>query len=121
MLNPYTSFSDRPLRYLLQLLQEGVYTLLQMLFVSLLVIGLGSFAFTALKPGGWLQSLLKPIWNAYPSLAIGAAIALLVGGAWLKGAFERLPMFGKRGDWLVYGCLAFGVFFIGRLLFAGDS
>jgi hypothetical protein len=121
MMNPYSSFSDRPLRNLLQMLQDGVHTLLQLLFVALLVAGLGGFVFTAFKPGGWLQSVLQPIWNTYPSIAIGAVIALLVGSTWLKTAFERLPMFGKRADWLVFGFLAFGVFVFGKLLLSGSE
>lgn len=119
MANPYTGFSDRPVRSLIQLLQEGLQTLVQLLLLGLLIVGLGGFVYSALRPEGWLEAVLKPLWNAYPTVAIGVGIALLIACGWARNVFERLPMFGRRADWLMYGCLAFGVYFCGRLLLSG--
>jgi hypothetical protein len=119
MPNLLSHLSDRPVRTLFGVLQDGIQTLFQLLLLCLLILGLGGLVYKAVGPDGWLESTLGRIWEAHPTLAILGALALLIGGAWLPLKLEQLPMFGRRGDWLVYGCLAFGLFFAVRLLATG--
>ena len=53
-------------------------------------------------------------------LAIMTLLAALAGATWGTRLFDRLPMFGKRGDMLVYGCLALGLFFAFKLVVTGS-
>ena len=119
MLEPLSHLSDRPVRTLIGVLQEGIQTLFQLLLLCLLILGLGGLVYKAVRPDGWLESTLGRIWDSYPVLAILGALALLIGGAWLPRKLERLPLFGRGGDWLVYGCLAVGLFFALRLIATG--
>ena len=118
----FESISDltqRPARGALQLLQEGIQTLFHLLLFSLLLLGFGGLVYKALRTGGWIESVLGAIWTQHPGTAM---LALLAGGAavfGLKRFFDNMGMFGKRGDLLVYGCLALGLFFAFKLLVTG--
>jgi hypothetical protein len=119
MLDPLSHLSERPVRTLIGVLHEGIQTLFQLLLLCLLILGLGGLVYKAVGPDGWLESTLGRIWDSHPVVAMVGALALLIGGAWLPRKLERLPLFGHRGDWLVYGCLAFGLFFALRLIATG--
>lgn len=119
MLDPLSHLSDRPVRTLIGVCQEGFQTLFQLLLLCLLILGLGGLVYKAIGPDGWLESTLGRIWEAHPTYAITGTLALLIGGAWLHRRLEQLPLFGRGGDWLVYGCLAFGLFFAVRLIATG--
>jgi hypothetical protein len=119
MFDPISHFSDRPARSLIGVLQEGIQTLFQLLLLCLLILGLGGLVYKAVGPDGWLESTLDLIWSSHPTSAILGGLALLIGATWLPRRLEKLPLFGRGGDWLVYGCLAVGLFFALRLIATG--
>lgn len=120
LLDPMSDLSARPGRSLLQLLQEGVQTLFHLLLFSLLVLGFGGLVYKALRPDGWVSGTVGQIWDNHPVLTIVVCMAGLGAGLWGTRYFERLPLFGKRGDMLVYACLALGVFFAFKLVVTGS-
>ena len=120
MLDPLSDFTARPLRSVLQILQEGVQTLFHLLLFSLLVLGFGGLLYMALRSGGWVESVLGRIWDQHPTVAIMTLLAALAGAIWGTRLFDRLPLFGKRGDMLVYCCLALGLFFAFKLVVTGS-
>lgn len=120
MFDSSSNFTARPSRGPLYVLQEGVTTLFHVLLFSLLVLGLGGLVYKTLRPEGWIETTLGQIWSHNPTMAIMTALAALVAGLWAKRLFEHLPMFGKRGDMLVYGCLALGLFFAFKLAVTGS-
>ncbi|MGQ0578591.1 MAG: hypothetical protein ACT4PQ_06720 [Betaproteobacteria bacterium] len=120
LLDPLSDLTSRPLRSVVQLLQEGVQTLFHLLLFSLLVLGFGGLLYTAVRSGGWLESVLGSIWDQHPTVAIVTLLAVLAGSIWGTRLFDRLPLFGRRGDMLVYCCLALGVFFAFKLVVTGS-
>ena len=120
LLDPLSDLTARPLRSVLQVLQEGVQTLFHLLLFSLLVLGFGGLMYTALRSGGWVESVLGRIWDQHPTVAIVTLLAALASATWGTRLFDRLPMFGKRGDMLVYCCLALGLFFAFKLVVTGS-
>lgn len=119
MIDPLSNLTDRPLRSLFGVLHEGFHTLFQLLFLSLLLLGLGGLIFKAVRPDGWLEALSSGLWQANPGYALALLLALIIGSTWLKRSVERLPLFNRRGEWLVYGCLALGAFFALELIATG--
>jgi hypothetical protein len=120
LLDPMSNLSTRPGRSLFQLLQEGVQTLFHLMLFSLLVLGFGGLVYKALRPEGWLSHTVSQIWTQHPIMAMVICAAGLGTGLWGTRFFERLPLFGKRGDMLVYACLALGLFFAFKLLVTGS-
>ena len=120
MLDPLSDLTARPVRSLLQVLQEGVQTLFHLLLFSLLVLGFGGLLYKALRSEGWVEGVLGRIWDQHPIAAIVTLLATLAGATWGTRLFERLPLYGKRGDMLVYCCLALGLFFAFKLLVTGS-
>jgi hypothetical protein len=119
----FDSFSDvtaRPGRSLVQIFQEGLQTLSHLLLFFLLLLGFGGLVYKALRTGGWLENMFGHLWDQHP-MALGlAALAAMIAGAWGTRFLEKLPMFGKRGDLLVYGWLALGLFFAFKLTVTGS-
>lgn len=120
MLDPLSDLTARPVRSLLQILQEGVQTLFHLLLFSLLVLGFGGLLYKALSSDGWVVGVLGQIWNQYPTAAIVTLVVTVAGASWGTRLFERLPLYGKRGDMLVYCCLALGLFFAFKLVVTGS-
>jgi len=121
MLNPITNLHDRPLRYLASVLHETVYTIFQLLLLSLLLLGIGGFVVKAIGTDGWLPGMLQSAWHSNPIYALFVIGALVLGGGWLKRVFDhRLTKLNHTGDVLIYGCLALGVFFGMRLIITGS-
>ena len=120
MLDPLSDLTARPVRSLLQILQEGVQTLFHLLLFSLLVLGFGGLLYKALSSEGWVASVLGRIWDQHPTAAIVTLLATLAGATWGTRVFDRLPLYGKRGDMLVYCCLALGLFFAFKLVVTGS-
>jgi hypothetical protein len=120
MLDPFSDLTARPVRNILQILQEGVQTLFHLLLFSLLVLGFGGLLYKALRSGGWVESVLGRIWDQHPTVAIVTLLAALAGATWGTRLFDHLPLFGKRGDMLVYCCLALGLFFAFKLVVTGS-
>jgi len=120
LLDPMSNLTARPGRSVLQLLQEGIQTLFHLLLFSLLVLGFGGLIYKALRPEGWVAEMLGQAWTRHPMAALLVAITGLCIGLWGTRFFERLPLFGKRGDLLVYCCLALGLFFAFKLAVTGS-
>lgn len=120
MLDPLSQFPDRPIRTLLQVLQEGVTTLFHVLLFSLLVLGLGGLVYKALRPEGWIEATIGQVWNQHPTMAIMTVLGALIAAMWGTRFLQNLPLFGKRGDMLVYACLALGLFFAFKLTVTGS-
>ena len=120
MLDPLSNLTARPVRSVLQILQEGVQTLFHLMLFSLLVLGFGGLLYKALHTGGWVESVFGGIWDQHPAAAIVALLTALAGATWGTRLFDRIPMFGKRGDILVYCCLALGLFFAFKLMVTGS-
>lgn len=119
MFDSLSSLTERPVKSALHVLQEGVQTLFQLLLFSLLVLGFGGLVYKALRTGGWIESFLDRIWDQHPAMAIVTVLAIPVIATWAKRLVDHLPLFGKRGDVLVYCCLALGVFFAFKLAVTG--
>jgi hypothetical protein len=119
MFDPLSDLSDRPTRGALHLLQEGVQTLFHLLLFSLLLLGFGGLVYKALRSGGWIESVLGSVWAQHPAMAIVVLLAAAAVAAGAKRYFDNVSMFGKRGDVLVYGCLALGLFFAFKLIVTG--
>jgi hypothetical protein len=117
LLDPMSDLSGR--RTVLQILQEGVQTLFHLLLFSLLALGFGGLIYKAVRPEGWLSSGAGQIWDRHPVAAIVMGAIALAVGLWGTRLLERLPLFGKRGDMLVYCCLALGLFFAFKLIVTG--
>jgi hypothetical protein len=111
--------TDRPVRGVLLILQEGIQTLFHLLLFSLLLLGFGGLIYKALRSGGWIETLLGSFWAAHPVWAISALLVALTVVAAAKRYFDNAAMFGKRGDILVYAFLALGLFFAFKLVVTG--
>ena len=119
LFDPLSSLTDRPARGVLHILQEGIQTLFHLLLFSLLLLGFGGLIYKALRSGGWIESILGSFWAEHPTMAIVALLAAVGVAACAKRYFDNATMFGKRGDILVYGCLALGLFFAFKLVVTG--
>jgi len=120
MLDPVTNFQHQPVRTLSSLVQDFAQTLLQMLLLSLLLLGIGGLVFKAIGRDGWLPGLLEGAWNSGPGYLMAACGALLFGGVLIKRAFYRRPAaINRSGDTLVYAFLGLGLFFALRLTMTG--
>jgi len=119
MFDPFPDLTDRPVRGVLNLLQEGIQTVFHLLLFSLLLLGFGGLIYKALRNGGWIQSLLESFWAQHPATAVVALLAAVGVAVGAKRYFDKVSMTGKRGDVLVYGCLALGLFFAFKLVVTG--
>jgi len=119
MLNPFSDLTDRPARGVLSILQEGIQTLFHLMLFSLLLLGFGGLIYKALRSGGWIQSLLESFWSQHPATAVVALVAAAGVAAGARRYFDNVSITGKRGDILVYGCLALGLFFAFKLIVTG--
>jgi hypothetical protein len=117
--DPLSDLTSRPARGALSILQEGIQTLFHLLLFSLLLLGFGGLIYKALRSGGWIESLLGSFWAQHSGIAITALLAALGVATGTKRFLDRSGMFGKRGDLLVYGCLALGLFFAFKLIVTG--
>jgi len=120
LFDPLSDLTQRPLRGTLSILQEGFQTLFHLLLFRLLLLGFGGLIYKDLRSGGWIESLLGSFWSQHPAMAITAFLAAVGGAAGTKRYLDRSSMFGKRGDLLVYGCLALGLFFAFKLIVTGS-
>ena len=119
MFDPLSDLTSRPVTGVLQLLQEGIQTLFHLLLFSLLLLGFGGLVYKALRSGGWIEFLLGSFWGQHPAMAVAALLATTGVAAGTKRYFDNGSMLGKRGDVLVYGCLALGLFFAVKLVVTG--
>jgi hypothetical protein len=119
MYDPLSQLTNRPVRGVLNVLQEGIQTLFHLLLFSLLLLGFGGLIYKALRSGGWIESLLGSFWAQHPAMTIVTLLGAMGVAALTKRYFDNASMFGKRGDVLVYGCLALGLFFAFKLVVTG--
>jgi hypothetical protein len=119
MFDPISDLTARPVRGVVNILQEGIQTLFHLLLFSLLLLGFGGVIYKALRSGGWLESLLSSVWAQHPTMAALTLVAALGLAAGARRYLDNRLMFGKRGDLLVYGCLALGLFFAFKLVVTG--
>lgn len=120
LLDPMSNLTARPGKTVMQMLQEGIQTLFHLLLFSLLVLGFGGLVYKALRPEGWMASTVGEVWRLHPVAAILFGAGALGAALWGTRLFERLPLFGKRGDMLVYCCLSLGLFFAFKLAVTGS-
>ena len=121
MLNPIANLQGRNARSLGNVVHEALYTLFQLLLLSLLVLGIGGVAYSAISTDGWLLGMLKRAWHRDPVYAFLGVCGVLIGGGWLKGLFEnRLEKVDFVGDLLIYGWLLLGAYYGARLILTGS-
>jgi hypothetical protein len=120
LLDPISDMTARSNRSLIQILQEGIQTLFHLMLFSLLALGLGGLIYKAVRPDGWIGNTLSQLWSQHPVATIVVCALGLAGAGFGTRLFERLPLFGKRGDMLVYCCLALGLFFAFKLIVTGS-
>ena len=121
MLNPIANLQGRHARSLGSVVHEALYTLFQLLLLSLLVLGIGGVAYGAISTDGWLLGMLKRAWHNDPVYALLGVVVVFLGGGWLKGFFEqRLDKFDHVGDVLIYGWLLLGAYYAARLILTGS-
>jgi hypothetical protein len=119
ILDPFSELTDRPVRGILHLVQDGLQTLFHLMLFSLLLLGFGGLIYKALRSGGWVESILGRFWAEHPTAAVVAVLATVGAAVVTRRYFDKVSMFGKRGDYLVYGCLALGLFFAFKLVVTG--
>ena len=121
MLNPIANLQGRHARSLGSVVHEALYTLFQLLLLSLLVLGIGGVAYSAISTDGWLLGMLKRAWHHDPVYAFLGVCGFLIGGGWLKGFLEqRLEKIDHVGDILIYGWLLLGTYYAARLILMGS-
>ncbi len=121
MLNPIANLHDRPLRLVTSVLHEAVYTIFQLLLLSLMLLGIGGLVFKAIGAEGWLLDILQGAWHRDPIYALFVVGAAVLGGGWLKRVLEqRLATVEHIGDILIYGWIVLGVYFGSRLIITGS-
>lgn len=119
MFDTFSVWINRPTRGIRFFLHEGIQTLSHLLLLCLLLLGFGGMVFKTLGSGGWLHALLGNLWD---HRAAAAALAVLAGAAVAMGAkryFDNVSLIGKRAEFLVYGCLALGLYFAFKLIVTG--
>ena len=119
MFNTFSVWVNRPPRGFRFILQEGIQTLSHLLLLCLLLLGFGGLVFKTLRSGGWLHALLGNLWD---HRAAATAFAVLAGTTVAMGAkryFDNVSPIGKRADFLVYSCLALGLYFAFKLIVTG--
>lgn len=92
--------------------------------VSLIMLGVGGLVYKLLSPDGWLTGWLGRIWDRSPGMlwlvAFVGAVAVIMG----KHLYDRnpggTPGNSLRGNFVVYGFLALGLFFFFKLLVTGS-
>lgn len=91
--------------------------------IGLVLAGIGGLSYHMFKEDGWIENILGDIWDIgiqYPLIAIPVIVgAIFFGRMWredrlTKGRHSKLP------DLFIYGLMAAGVFFIGRLFIHGS-
>ena len=121
MLNPIANLHDRPLRLVTSVLHEAVYTIFQLLLLSLMLLGIGGLVFNAIGTEGWLLGILQGAWRRDPIYALFVVGAVVLGGGWLKRQFEqRLATVDHIGDILIYAWIVLGAYFGSRLIITGS-
>ena len=120
MFDPFSDLTARPAKGLYTLVQEGLQTLFHLLLFSLLLLGFGGLIYKALRSGGWVETLLANPWAQHPAMTIVAVLCAIGSIACARRFFNNGATWGKRGDLLVYGCLALGLFFAFKLLVTGS-
>jgi len=120
MFDPFSDLTARPAKGLYNLVQEGLQTLFHLLLFSLLLLGFGGLIYKALRSGGWIETLLTNVWTQHPAMTVVALFGAIASIAGARRFFNNAATLGKRGDLLVYGCLALGVFFAFKLLVTGS-
>jgi len=120
MLDPLSNLTARPAKGLYSLMQEGLQTLFHLLLFSLLLLGFGGLIYKALRSGGWIDTLLANVWAQHPAMTFALLLGIIGGIAGARRFFNNGAVWGKRGDLLVYGCLALGLFFAFKLLVTGS-
>lgn len=119
MFDPLSDLTSRPVKSVVSIVQEGVQTLFHLLLFSLLLLGFGGLIYKSLRSGGWVESLLGNVWAQHPGMAIMALLGGLTVAMAAKRYFNNTATFSRRGDVLVYGCLALGLFFAFKLIVTG--
>jgi hypothetical protein len=119
MFDPMSDLTTRPVKGALNVVQEGLQTLFHLLLFSLLLLGFGGLVYKALRSGGWIETILGNIWAQHPTMAIAAGLGTVGTALAARRFFDRSATFGKRGDILLYGCLALGLFFAFKLIVTG--
>ena len=120
MLDPLSDLTARPAKGLYTLMQEGLQTLFHLLLFSLLLLGFGGLIYKALRSGGWIDTLLANVWAQHPAMTMALLLGIIGCVAGARRFFNNGAVWGKRGDLLVYGCLALGLFFAFKLLVTGS-
>jgi hypothetical protein len=113
--------TSRSPRSLAQILRGALEDSLAVAVVGLVVLGVGGLVYKLLSPQGWLTGWLGELWNSSPGLvwlvAFGGAIAVILG----KHFYDRNPHGrSNRGNLIVYGFLALGLFFFFKLIVSGS-
>ena len=87
---------------------------------SLMVLGIVGVMYHAVGKDGWIDKLLGEIFNRGVGIAIAVAVGL--GATWWLGrrmlhATQTNALFN---DFLMYGLVALGLLFVGRLVLYGS-
>lgn len=102
------------------LLSDAASTLFNAALLMLLVLGICGLIYKALKPGGWIGHVMDAAWHAHPGFAALAGMGILAGLVAVKRWLDSTSEDGSRGDVLVYGGLALGLFFAFELVVNGS-
>lgn len=87
---------------------------------GLMVLGIGGVMYHAMGKGGWIDRVLGGVFHH----GLGSALAIITGVG-LFAWFGRRWMTGRRSqsvlnDFLMYGVVALGLVFAGRLVLYGS-
>jgi hypothetical protein len=101
------------------LLSDAASTLFNIILLLLLLLGVCGLIYKALKPGGWIGHVMDAAWHSHPGFAALAGMGILAGLVAAKRWLDATSEDGSRGDILVYGGLALGLFFAFELFVNG--
>jgi hypothetical protein len=90
--------------------------------IVLVLAGVTGISYRTFRDGGWFMQGFGKLVDAYvtyPLIAIGATIALyFVYRAWHLSMSQGRT--GKKFDFVVYGLMAAGIYFIGHYVVSGS-
>jgi hypothetical protein len=112
--------SGRSSRSIGQLVASVAEDAFALAVVGFTLLGVGGVAYKALRPDGWISTVLARLWDKSPGLVWLAGFAVATITLVAKHYYDRDPHLGKRGNIVAYTFIALGLFFFFKLVITGS-